>query len=67
MNILSFDIEDWFHILDHEEVSDKSSWKKFPSRLEDGLEKILQLLNDKEVSATFFCLGWGASDYPECM
>ncbi len=65
MNILSFDIEDWFHILDHEEVSDKSSWKKFPSRLEDGLEKILQLLNEKEVSATFFCLGWVASDYPE--
>ncbi len=64
MNILSFDIEDWFHILDHQEVSDKSSWAKFPSRIENNLDRILNILKIKNVKATFFCLGWVGAEFP---
>ena len=64
MKILTFDIEDWFHILDNPETSNLASWEKFPSRVEDGVERILQLLEDTGQPATFFCLGWIADRYP---
>lgn len=64
MKILSFDIEDWFHVLDNPETSDPTSWEKMPSRLEAGVDRILSLLSDTNQPATFFCLGWVAERYP---
>jgi len=64
MKILSFDIEDWFHILDNPETSNPTSWEKMPSRLEAGVDHILSLLSDTNQPATFFCLGWVAEKYP---
>jgi len=64
MKILSFDIEDWFHVLDNPETSSPASWKKMPSRLEAGVDRILHLLSDTGQPATFFCLGWVAGKYP---
>lgn len=64
MKILSFDIEDWFHVLDNPETSSPASWKKMPSRLEAGVDRILSLLSDTKQPATFFCLGWIAEKYP---
>lgn len=64
MKILSFDIEDWFHVLDNPETSSTVSWDKMPSRLEAGVDRILSLLNDTNQPATFFCLGWVAEKYP---
>jgi len=64
MKILSFDIEDWFHILDNPETSNPTSWEKMPSRLEAGVDRILSLLSDTNQPATFFCLGWVAEKYP---
>jgi len=64
MKILSFDIEDWFHVLDNPETSSPASWKKMPSRLETGVDRILSLLCDTNQPATFFCLGWIAEKYP---
>ena len=29
MNILTFDIEDWFHILDNEASKSEKQWKNF--------------------------------------
>lgn len=65
MKILTFDIEDWFHILDNNETASIETWSKFESRLYDGVERILKLLEEnKQKSATFFCLGWVAEKYP---
>lgn len=64
MKILSFDIEDWFHILDNKETESEKEWLTFPSRIEIGVDRILQLLNDTNQTATFFCLGWIAEKYP---
>ena len=64
MNILTFDIEDWFHILDNEDTKGVNQWKSFDSRVEIGLEKIFDILQECNVSATFFVLGWIAEKYP---
>ena len=64
MKVLTFDIEDWFHVLDNPETSSPSSWGKMPSRLEAGVDRILSLLSDTNQPATFFCLGWVAENYP---
>ena len=62
MRILTFDIEDWFHI---EFKSDIIRWDSYQSRLEHNLDKILELLKEKSQPATFFCLGWIAEKYPD--
>jgi polysaccharide deacetylase family protein (PEP-CTERM system associated) len=65
MHILTFDIEEWFHILDHTDTKSEAEWKKFPSRIHANCDRILELLDRKQVKATFFCLGWVAEKYPE--
>ena len=64
MKILTFDIEDWFHVLDHSETATPKDWSKFPSRIESGVDRILHLLDETGQSATFFCLGWIGQNYP---
>ena len=65
MNILTIDLEDWFHILDFKDTALPSQWQKFGSRVEANTERILQILHDRKIKATFFCLGWIAEKYPE--
>ena len=65
MNILTFDVEDWFHILDHPETNSEKSWNGFESRIHRNMDRILDLLETRKQRATFFCLGWIAEKYPE--
>jgi polysaccharide deacetylase family protein (PEP-CTERM system associated) len=65
MKILTFDIEDWFHVLDNEDTRSPVFWEKFPSRAEEGLERILELLSNQNQKASFFVLGWMADKYPD--
>ncbi len=65
MNILSFDIEEWFHILDKSDSNDKAAWKSFPSRIDNNVNRILNILDEYELKATFFCLGWIGEKYPD--
>ncbi len=65
MNILTFDIEEWFHILDHPATRTEKQWGNFPSRIHSNMERILSVLEAQELKATFFCLGWIAQKYPE--
>jgi len=65
VNILTFDIEDWFHILDNESTKSEKQWKNFESRLEYNMDKIFKLLDDNKQDATFFCLGWIARNHPK--
>jgi len=64
MNILTFDLEDWFHILDHPETASVDSWSGFESRIEANTDRILEMLEEKNITATWFCLGWVAEKYP---
>ena len=65
MNILTFDIEEWFHILDNDSTKTEKQWAKYESRIHSNMERILELLSQKNQKATFFCLGWIAEKYPE--
>ncbi len=62
---LSFDIEDWFHLIEVEATSDTSGWDSFPSIVVDRTRQILDLLSEFNVRATFFVLGWVADRHPE--
>jgi len=64
MNILTFDIEDWFHILDNDSTRSVESWSSFSSRIEQNLDYILSTLSDKNLKASFFVLGWIGEKYP---
>lgn len=65
MNILTFDIEEWFHILDHDSTQTEDKWIHFESRIHSNMDRIFKLLQNNDAKATFFCMGWIAERYPE--
>ena len=64
MNILTFDIEEWFHILDNESTKTINEWKNYEVRIHLNMERIFNILERTNTKATFFCLGWIAETYP---
>ncbi|OIN60792.1 polysaccharide deacetylase family protein [Arsenicibacter rosenii] len=65
MNILTFDIEEWFHILDNASTRTETEWGRYESRIHRNMDLIFQLLDETNSRATFFCLGWVADKYPD--
>ncbi|MEL6828570.1 MAG: polysaccharide deacetylase family protein [Pseudomonadota bacterium] len=63
--ILTFDIEDWFHILDNDETGSADQWENFECRVERNCDTILALLSERSQDATFFILGWVARKFPQ--
>jgi len=64
-NALSFDVEDWYQVENLKEVIKFKDWPKCKKRLSKNINKILNILKQKNVKATFFILGWIAEHYPE--
>lgn len=63
MNILTFDIEDWYN---HDDYSRDFNWDKFEVRIYEGVDKILSALEERGgLKGTFFCLGWMAEHHPK--
>ena len=65
MNILTFDIEEWFHILDNSSTKTEKEWSNYECRIHHNMDKIFNLLDNKNIKATFFIVGWIAKKYPE--
>ena len=65
MNILTFDIEDWFHTHQNRQRYTGHIWKDLPSRVEKNTGAILDVLEKHELKATFFILGWVAKYHPD--
>lgn len=61
MNILTFDIEDWYNC---DFISGDFDWDKHEVRIYDGVRKILNELDARGLKGTFFCLGWLAENHP---
>ena len=55
---LTIDVEEYFQIHAFSGVIPTGSWDSYPSAVEINTERILDLLDEQGVSATFFCLGW---------
>jgi polysaccharide deacetylase family protein (PEP-CTERM system associated) len=62
---LSFDIEDWFHMVEIDAVADPAKWDSFPSLVEERTRWIVDMLGEADVRATFFMLGWVAERHPQ--
>src|SRR6187549_1341296 len=61
---LSFDIEEHFQVSAFESPLRRRHWEQFESRVEMNTERLLGLLSESRVRATFFVLGWVAERYP---
>lgn len=65
MNILTFDVEEWFHLLDFDATRTEAEWGKYEVRIHDNVDRILDILDRTDTKATFFIIGWVAKTYPE--
>ena len=65
MNILTFDVEEWFHLLDNDSTRSEEQWRTYEVRIHENLDRIFRILEDTDTRATFFIIGWIAKTYPE--
>ena len=65
MNILTFDIEEWFHLLDFDATRTEAQWKNYEVRIYENVERIFSILDATNTKATFFIIGWVAKTYPD--
>jgi polysaccharide deacetylase family protein (PEP-CTERM system associated) len=65
MRILTFDIEDWFHLLDNDSTKTELEWNRYEPRIHQNMDKIYSALEKTNTSASFFVMGWMAEKYPE--
>ena len=65
MNILSFDTEEWFHLLDFDATRTEAEWGKYEVRIYENVERLMRILEETNTKATFFVIGWVAKTYPD--
>ena len=62
--LITVDVEDWFHILETH-IPSPDKWTSLPSCIAPNISWIIDNLQEKHNSATFFFLGWVAQQYPQ--
>ncbi|WP_210394996.1 XrtA system polysaccharide deacetylase [Motiliproteus sediminis] len=62
---LSIDVEDYFQVAAFERQCPADSWHRHEVRVEHNVNRLLALLSERDINATFFVLGWVAERYPE--
>ena len=63
-DVLSVDVEDYFHVEAFQTMYLPERWASFPSRVHANCERILELFANHGWRATFFVLGWVAEKDP---
>lgn len=63
-NALTIDVEDYFQVSAFSPYIPRSEWEALPCRVERNVDRILALLDENDIKATFFTLGWIAERYP---
>lgn len=58
-NIMTVDLEDWYQDVNF------NNWKDYEDRILQDTDKLLSLLDEANVHATFFVLGYNAELFPE--
>lgn len=64
-NAMTIDVEDYYQVSAFESHVVRDDWDALPSRIERNLRRILDILDEQGVSATFFTLGWIAERHSE--
>ena len=65
MNVLTVDLEEWFHLLDFDATRTEAEWNNYEVRIYNNVERIFRILEDTKTQATFFVIGWVAKTYPD--
>lgn len=63
-NAMTVDVEDYFHADAVGAFAPHGAWSRMPCRIERNIDIVLALLDQHQVRATFFTLGWIARRYP---
>ncbi|MCC6070853.1 XrtA system polysaccharide deacetylase [Massilia sp. GCM10020059] len=63
-NAMTVDVEDYFHADAVDTLAPQAAWAHMPCRIERNIDVVLALLDQHQVRATFFTLGWIARRYP---
>ncbi len=63
-NAFTVDVEEWFHISGVDSLLDISKWDRYEPRVVENTHRIIDILDEYDVKATFFVLGWVAEKYP---
>ncbi len=64
VNAFTVDVEDYFQVSAFAREVHPNSWDDYESRVVGNTERILDLLREFGVTATFFVLGWVANKFP---
>ena len=64
LNLLSIDIEDWYLSYNSSQIPHKD-WGLLESRVEQSTRLFLDFLEENQLKATFFILGWIAERHPQ--
>jgi polysaccharide deacetylase family protein (PEP-CTERM system associated) len=64
LNAFTVDVEDYFQVSAFERDIDRRTWNEYPLRVERNTLRLLELLADHDVTATFFVVGWIADRCP---
>jgi polysaccharide deacetylase family protein (PEP-CTERM system associated) len=64
LNALTIDVEDYFQVSAFDRHVRRDEWDQYPLRVEGNTYRILDMLDEFGVKATFFVLGWIAERCP---
>ncbi|BBM84817.1 XrtA system polysaccharide deacetylase [Candidatus Uabimicrobium amorphum] len=64
-NIMSVDVEDYFHVANFANKISLHDWDSYPLRVEQNTQRILQIFAQHNVQATFYVLAWVAERCPQ--
>jgi polysaccharide deacetylase family protein (PEP-CTERM system associated) len=64
VNVMTVDVEDYFHVSGFEGVVRRDAWGDYESRVVANTERLLEVLAAHGVRGTFFVLGWVAHRFP---
>ena len=64
-NALTIDVEDYFQVSAFAPYIQRGDWEARECRVERNVDRILALLAERDLRATFFTLGWIAERYPQ--
>lgn len=62
-DVISVDVEDYFHAEALSPAAQRSEWDRFPCRVESNTQRLLELFARQEIHATFFVVGWVAERF----
>lgn len=64
-HLFTVDVEEYFHASALEPHVSRHAWGSLESRVEPGVRRLLELLEERQMRGTFFVLGWVAERHPD--